>query len=217
MTQIALVSAFMSYVLGSFPTAFLFGKKYLKQDIQDVGTQNSGAYNVFKSIGWIQGIATLLIDALKGYLPVTIAYHQMNLSPFWVGACASMALIGHNWPIFTCFRGGKGGSTSAGILFALFPAEFPLMFLAFIILVAISRNLSLGLGICVLTFPLVAWLTDKPAWMIITASLIALIGLIRIIPFIRRMILMSQGSTKKMFIIIMKGFKKYEQFYHSNQ
>jgi glycerol-3-phosphate acyltransferase PlsY len=209
MTQLALATAFMSYVFGSFPTAFLFGKKFLKLDIRSTGTKNMGAYNVYRSVGWFQGLLTLVIDALKGFLPVIIALH-LNLSYFWVGVCASLALIGHNWPVFTQFKGGKGGSTSAGILLALFPGEFPFIFMLFFLLVFFSRNLSFGLGVSILLFPMLAILTSKPSWTVFLSLFIIFIGLIRIYPYYCKMLKLSRGKVKEMLIIVLKGFKYYE-------
>ncbi len=210
MTQIALATAFMSYFIGSFPTAFIFGKKFLHQDIRKIGTRNLGAYNVFRSVGWLQGALTLLIDALKGYIPVMIAT-MLDLGYFWIGACASLALVGHNWSIFTRFKGGKGGSTSAGILFALFPKQFPLIFIFFVVLLALTKNLSFGIGLSILLFPLIVLFDSEPLSMVIIASIIPAIGLIRLAPFLQKMIDVSDGDFKKMVFIILKGFKKYEQ------
>jgi acyl phosphate:glycerol-3-phosphate acyltransferase len=209
MTQLALATAFMSYVLGSFPTALIIGKKYLRLDIRSIGTRNMGAYNVYRSVGWLYGLLTLILDALKGFLPVIVALH-LNLSYFWVGVCASMALIGHNWPIFTHFKGGKGGSTSAGILLALFPGEFPFVFIFFCLLVFLSKNLSFGLGFSILIFPMIALSTSKPSWMIFLSLFVVFIGLIRIYPYYNKMMKLSQGDIKKMLLITLKGFKHYE-------
>ncbi len=209
MTHLSLATAFMSYVLGSFPTALIIGKKYLRMDIRATGTKNMGAYNVYRSVGWFHGLLTLIIDALKGFIPVILALH-LNLSYFWVGVCASMALIGHNWPIFTHFKGGKGGSTSAGILLALFPSEFPFVFAVFCLLVFFSKNLSFGLGLSILLFPMVAIMTSKPTWMVLLSLFIVFIGLIRIYPYYNKMLKLSQGKTKDMMLIVLKGFKYYE-------
>ncbi len=210
MTQIALATAFMSYLIGSFPTAFLFGKKFLNQDIRNLGTRNLGAYNVFRSVGWIQGAVTLLIDALKGYIPVMVAI-MLELNYFWIGACASLALIGHNWSIFTRFKGGKGGSTSAGILFALFPKQFPIIFIFFLILLALTKNLSFVIGMSILIFPFIVLVGTESTKLVAISFIIPAIGLIRLAPFIRRMFKVSEGSLKKMLFIILKGFNQYEQ------
>lgn len=215
MTHLSLATAFMSYVLGSFPTALIIGKKYLRLDIRSTGTKNMGAYNVYRSVGWFHGLLTLFIDAMKGFIPVVVALH-FNLSYFWVGVCASMALIGHNWPIFTHFKGGKGGSTSAGILLALFPGEFPFVFAFFCLLVFFSRNLSFGLGLSILLFPMVAIFTSKPSWMIMLSLFIVFIGLIRIYPYYDKMLKLSQGNIKIMLLIVLKGFKYYESSRFSN-
>jgi acyl phosphate:glycerol-3-phosphate acyltransferase len=210
MIQVALATAFMSYFVGSFPTAFVFGKHFLSNDIRTIGTNNMGAYNVFCNIGKIQGFLTLFIDALKGYLPVLLALH-LNLSYFWVGACASLALIGHNWSIFTSFKGGKGGSTSAGIFLALFQGDIFILLIIFVGLTILSKNLSFGIGCLIFLTPFLSYLLSKDAWVVAVSSSIALIGLIRILPNIERMLLVSKGNIRTMIVIMLKGFKYYEK------
>ena len=116
--NLALVIA-ASYVIGSFPTAFIFGKAMKGIDIRQHGSGNMGATNVFRVLGKKPGTAVLIIDMLKGFVPVVVVAGW--LSPGVEGriAAAIAAVCGHNWTCFMNFKGGKGVATSAGVLLGL--------------------------------------------------------------------------------------------------
>ncbi len=111
--------AVSSYLLGSIPTAFVFGKVLKGIDIRQHGSGNMGATNVFRVIGKGPGTAVLIIDMLKGFLPVALIAGW--LSPGVEGriVAALAAVCGHNWTCFMGFKGGKGVATSAGVLIGL--------------------------------------------------------------------------------------------------
>src|SRR3989339_2223413 len=116
-----------SFLVGSFPTAFIFGLLANKKDIRIIGTKNMGALNAFSSLGPVYGILTFFIDGCKGFFPIYYAL-KTNFNFFIIGLCIVSVLCGHNWSIFLNFRGGKGGSTSSGIILALFPKLFLIIF-----------------------------------------------------------------------------------------
>lgn len=203
-------TAILSYLLGSFPTAYIFGKKKLNKDIRKIGTKNMGALNISRSIGKFYGFLTFLIDALKGSIPVLIAF-RLQFNQWWTGICGLMAIIGHNWSIYLKFRGGKGGSTSTGVIATLFPAEAPISMLVFSILYLLSHNISLCLGFCLGLLPLIVYLYSESATLIIISALIPLIALIRIIPGIVDLLKVSKCNIKNIFLIIIKGFNKFEE------
>ncbi len=203
-------TAIISYLIGSFPTAYVFGKKKINDDIREVGTKNMGALNVFHSIGKFYGFLTFLIDAIKGALPILIAF-RLQFNQWWAGVCGLMAIIGHNWSIYLKFKGGKGGSTSMGMIAMLFPAELPLSLIVFSIIYLLSRNVSLCLGFCFGLLPLITYLYSEPVTLIVISALIPTIALIRIIPAIIDMVKLSNRSPKNMLKIIVKGFNKFEE------
>ncbi len=110
----------LSYLIGSIPTAYIFGKTYRGIDIRDHGSGNVGATNVFRVLGKGPGIIVLVLDIIKGILPVAILPDILGLTqnvPRLLMAVA--AVSGHNWTVFLNFQGGKGIATSLGVLIGL--------------------------------------------------------------------------------------------------
>lgn len=148
----------VSYLFGSIPTAIIFGKWLQNIDIRDHGSGNAGATNVFRVLGWQAGVGVLLIDMLKGFIPVfwiTPAIYQGEYLIYYQILAAVAAIIGHVWTIFAGFKGGKGVGTSAGVFFALAPLPLGVALLCFVIIVWITRYVSLGSIISALIFLIV--------------------------------------------------------------
>jgi glycerol-3-phosphate acyltransferase PlsY len=149
-----------AYLLGSLPVGILLSK--LKgQDPRRTGSGNIGATNVMRTSGRVLGIFTLLGDALKGLLPVLFAIF-VGESPLVVALVALAAFTGHLFPIYLKFRGGKGVSTSLGIFLALNPLAITIALVIFIIVVAVSRYVSLGSLLGAALMPLILWLLGSP-------------------------------------------------------
>jgi len=126
MTDI-LIILLIAYLFGSFPTAIIAGKLMRKIDIRDYGSGNAGATNVFRVLGWKAALTVLLIDMLKGFIPVFWITPMIHSDPqtviyYQIGA-AIAAIIGHIWTVFAGFKGGKGVGTSAGVFLALAPVS----------------------------------------------------------------------------------------------
>ena len=136
------------YIFGSFPTAIIAGKLLKKIDIRDHGSGNAGATNVVRVLGWKAGLLVLLIDMFKGFVPVywlTSAIAGVNEYTIYYQILAALAAIaGHIWTIFAGFRGGKGVGTAAGVFLGLAPVALSIALIFFIIVVALSRYVSLG-------------------------------------------------------------------------
>ncbi len=138
----------VAYLIGSIPTGYLFGKMVKKTDIRKQGSGNVGATNVFRVIGKIPALITLIVDMAKGAFVVSVGarslyHHAMPLEfyPFVLvlGICV---LAGHNWPVFLDFKGGKGVATGAGIIFILSPELLFIGISCWIILFALTRVVS---------------------------------------------------------------------------
>ncbi|MDD5132101.1 MAG: glycerol-3-phosphate 1-O-acyltransferase PlsY [bacterium] len=148
-----------AYLIGAIPTAFLAGRLLKGIDIRQVGSGNIGATNVFRSIGKTAGVGVLAIDMFKGVIPVLLA---AQLAP---GSCIETfrilaglaAVCGHIWTIFLGFKGGKGVATSTGVLLTLAPASTLSAFAVFVLVVTITRYISLGSIIAASTVPLLVW------------------------------------------------------------
>ena len=168
----------VSYLFGSFPTAILAGKLLKKIDIRDYGSGNAGATNVFRVLGWKAGLSVLLIDMLKGFIPVFFIapYFQSNPDTviYYQVAAAVAAIAGHIWTIFAGFKGGKGVGTSAGAFLGLAPLPLLSALLFFVIVVGLTRYVSLGSLLASLVFPLVLLLQKYMFGVAISSVLIYL-------------------------------------------
>jgi len=152
------------YVVGACPWGLWLGRWFKGVDVRTLGSRNLGATNVYRSLGPGLGVATLVLDALKGALPVW-------LLPGWVppghpaeAAAAGLgAVMGHVWSFWVGFRGGKGVATTAGVLLALAPIAFAVFLGVFVLTVWTTRFISLGSTLGALAFfaALVA-LTPQP-------------------------------------------------------
>ncbi|MBF0385902.1 MAG: glycerol-3-phosphate 1-O-acyltransferase PlsY [Candidatus Omnitrophica bacterium] len=111
---------FVSYLIGAVPTAYIFGKLYKKIDIRKHGSGNVGATNVFRVLGKWPGIIVLVLDIIKGIIPVWLIADVFSVTlPLERIVLAVSAVCGHNWTIFLGFKGGKGIATSLGALIGL--------------------------------------------------------------------------------------------------
>lgn len=142
-----------AYLLGSVPTGVILAKIFSAVDPRTQGSRNIGATNVFRTAGKTLGVVTLLGDILKGLIPVAIARGYLD-SYFWIGAVALVAFIGHLYPIFLKFKGGKGIATGLGVFLALAPLPAILSFFVFAAVVAKWRFISLGSLAATAAFPL---------------------------------------------------------------
>ena len=149
--------AFFSYLLGSIPPGYVFFYIRKKKDIRSFGSQATGATNVFRLLGWKFALPVIVIDILKGFLPVFLAiklFQDMTLAL----ACAFLAVLGHCFPVYIKFRGGKGLATTLGAYAALAPIPLLFCLAVFLIVVAISRYVSLGSLLACLTYPVLVYL-----------------------------------------------------------
>ena len=132
-----------AYFLGSIPTGVVLTKAFSKVDIRTQGSKNIGATNVYRTAGKKLGVLALLGDILKGVIPVVLARGTLE-SHFWIGAVALVAFLGHLYPIFLKFKGGKGVATGLGIFLALSPLPTGLAAIVFVLVVFKWRYISLG-------------------------------------------------------------------------
>ena len=174
-----------AYLLGSIPSAVWIGKYFYKIDVREYGSGNAGATNVFRVLGKKAGIPVLLIDVLKGYLAVSIAYfsHETVGSYQFINlqlVLGIASLVGHIFPIFASFRGGKGIATLLGIILAVLPFAALISMGIFIIVLLISSYVSLSSMTAAVAFPIVVILVFKTTTpsLIIFSILIAIMVLI---------------------------------------
>ena len=145
--------ACFSYLLGSIPSGYLFFRLKNKGDIRDFGSQSIGATNVLRTTGWKLALPVAVIDILKGFLPAFLGLKLFENSR-WALVFGFCAIVGHCFPIFLRFKGGKGVATTAGVYAAIGLVPLLLMLVVFLLVSAITRYISLGSLLGVLSFPL---------------------------------------------------------------
>ena len=138
----------VAYLVGSVPCGFLLARA-VGIDLRQTGSGNIGATNVFRCAGKTLGIIAFVLDALKGFLPAfclpALYVSSAPPAPVWLGlACGVAAVPGHNWPVWLGFKGGKGVSTSAGMLLGVAPAAVGIGFAVFVPVVILTRWVSLS-------------------------------------------------------------------------
>ena len=136
--------AISAYLLGSIPFGLLLGKLFGAADVRTEGSGNIGATNVARVAGPLAGILTLLLDAAKGALAVVLAARLSDQSSTWMMIAGLCALVGHCYPIWLGFHGGKGVATAAGVFLVLSPLAFLAAAILFFLVVLYWRFVSLG-------------------------------------------------------------------------
>src|SRR4051812_45146501 len=144
----------VAYLLGSIPFGYLIVRGKGGGDIRQTGSGGTGATNVSRRIGRAAGVLTLLLDAAKGCVAVLIA-KAFGGDDWVIAAAAIAALVGHIFPVWLGFRGGKGVATGVGIFVVLAPFAVGIAALTFVIIVWLSRFVSLGSIVAAATIPLV--------------------------------------------------------------
>lgn len=151
----------VSYLIGSIPSAVWVGRTFYGIDVREYGSGNAGATNTFRVLGKKPGTAVLIMDVLKGFLAVKAAYLVGNYdshSPEFIDfelALAVCGLLGHIFPVYVGFRGGKGVATMLGILIAVHPQAALICALVFILTLSVSQYVSLSSMLSGITFPVV--------------------------------------------------------------
>jgi glycerol-3-phosphate acyltransferase PlsY len=148
-----------SYLVGSIPFGYLIGRGLRGRDIRQSGSGNVGATNVLRVMGWQPAVSVLLLDLAKGVVPILIG-KQLAVPSAWLGAMGLAAVVGHIYPTFLGFRGGKGVATGFGAFATLAPLPALGTLVIFGVVVATTRWVSLGSVAATASFPLLVLLVD---------------------------------------------------------
>ena len=189
-----------AYIIGSIPTAYIFGRVLKGIDIREYGSGNAGATNVFRVIGKTPGMIVLIIDIIKGYIAATyLASGFMYLAPvtrpeLYRILFGLSAIAGHNWTLFLKFKGGKGVAASAGVVIGLIPKIFWLGFLVWLITFFITGFVSLGSIIAIISIPIFTLAFGEPVEIVVFMCLLCLIIVYKHKPNIRRL---ARGEEKR--------------------
>ncbi|MDE1232780.1 glycerol-3-phosphate 1-O-acyltransferase PlsY [Vibrio aestuarianus] len=173
MTPLALIMIISAYLLGSISSAVLICRVLRLPDPRDVGSNNPGATNVLRIGGKKAAIAVLLFDMLKGTIPVWVGYY-LGIDPILLGLVAIAACLGHMYPIFFHFKGGKGVATALGAIAPIGLDLTGLIMLTWVVIALLFRYSSLAALVTVLFAPFYTWLI-KPQYTLPVAMLCCLI------------------------------------------
>lgn len=208
--MIAALLIFVCWLIGSIPFSYLIARSAKRIDIRKVGSGNVGATNVLRYAGRRAGAAALVLDGLKGWGAVFFARlvtasdlwtlslddpRTLSAPTFWIGLAAFAAVVGHMFPPWLSFRGGKGVATGAGAYLGINPAALGLSLVVFLIAVAATRFVAIGSMLASVAFPLfLRFLTGGTFWEIVFSVAIALLVVIRHRTNIARI---AAGTEKK--------------------
>lgn len=194
MNPVALFLVGVSYLLGSVSFAVLLVRIKTGRDIRAEGSGNAGATNVLRSHGKALGILVAILDVAKGAAGV-ILVRLVTADPRAAAAAAFAAILGHVFPIFYGFRGGKGVATAVGAFAALAPWPTLVCVGVFVAVVAVSRFVSLGSIVAMTLLPLVASLFHAPFPTVVAGAAAAVLVVLKHLENIRRL---SRGEERKL-------------------
>lgn len=200
MVIIALLAA---YIIGSFPTAYIVARLRKGVDIREIGSHNLGAMNVFYKIGFWDGMVVLLTDIGKGAGGVALA-EILDVSLAWQMIAGVMVVVGHNFPVWLKFKGGKGGAACIGILMFFMPWGVPIYLGLFLLIMAIIRTPTISYSLAFIAFPFIGWFINH-SWEFAVYSIgLVLLPLIRYIP---RLLEMRQTGGSWRHVVYRKSLK----------
>ena len=151
-----------AYILGSIPFGLILAKLFGGTDVRKGGSGNIGATNVARVIGPVAGILTLILDVAKGSAAVLLAARLSQDSATWMMIAALAALVGHCFPVWLKFKGGKGVATAAGMFLVLCPLAFLGSVILFVLVVTFWRYVSLGSISAAAAMPLLMYFLWAP-------------------------------------------------------
>lgn len=154
-----ILSAVLGYLLGCIPTGVLVARIYGVRDIRTLGSGNSGTTNVLRNLGWLPSVLTLVGDCLKGYAACLIGKQLGGDAGMLVGGLC--AILGHDFPVFMGFKGGKGIATSLGLIIAINPWLALALLAVQIVAVALTRYMSVASLITTVAFPILVCFTER--------------------------------------------------------
>ncbi|MBM3704964.1 MAG: glycerol-3-phosphate 1-O-acyltransferase PlsY [Actinobacteria bacterium] len=204
-----IIFVLLSYLLGAFPTAYIIYKLKTGKDIRNEGSGNVGGTNVTRTAGASLGIITIIIDVLKGFLPVLAVYLIYPSDLILLAVVSVAAILGHDFPVYLKFRGGKGISTSFGVIIGLCALPFastvplwirilpvPAILLSWLVAFAASRIVSLSSLIAAVVTPLSFYFAKHPLPVVIASICFSILTFIAHRANIKRLIRKEEKKIK---------------------
>jgi len=207
MLAIGIIAVIIGYLLGSIPFAYIAARLIKGVDIRRVGGGNVGALNIMREVGMVAGLAVLLADMGKGALVVLIA-QWLGVSMVFVFVVGLAAVVGHSWPVFLGFKGGRGAATAIGVFLVLTPVESAICFAIGVIVILFTSNFRLAIGVGLVLLPLIIWLFGGEISLIIYPLVLSLfLGLRNMLTLKRELATMPD----KRELIIDKKFTPWQK------
>ena len=172
-TVVGLLLAVSAYIVGSVSPSYLLVRTATGEDVRQTRSRNAGTLNTYHRLGIAGGLTVLLLDAGKGALAVLVP--GLVGAPGWtIFATAALVVIGHNWPVFLGFRGGRGAAVLLGVSFALFPVITAVCLVPIAVVMLVFRNVVLGAATGYLSICLAVILTGAE-WQMVTLSVLLVV------------------------------------------
>ncbi len=168
-----LLAVLLAYLIGGIPFGYLVVKLRTGGDVRGMGSGNIGATNVWRTTGRLLGLATLLLDVAKGYFAVWLAARLANGDLGWMCAAAAAVVLGHAFPIFLKFHGGKAVASFVGVALYLTPLPLLAVCILFVVTVAVTRYISLGSIIGAGLYWLAVYLIQHPPVEVMVLAILA--------------------------------------------
>lgn len=162
-----------AYFIGGIPFGYLLVRWRTGSDVRATGSGNIGATNVMRTSGRALGIATLLLDIAKGWVAVWLMARYGSAEMEWTAMAGLAVILGHAFPVFLKFKGGKAVASFVGAFAYLAPLPLAAITIVFILVVAVTRFISLGSMIGAALFPLAVWMIDHPGTPLVAVSVAA--------------------------------------------
>ena len=181
--RVAMFWMFVSYLIGFLSTGYLVARIFRGVDIRTVGSGSIGATNVRRLMGQGWAVFVTLVDMLKGALALLLTVESASSDPWLLSLSALAAVLGHNYPVWLRFRGGKGVATTYGTMFFIWPYNsFAIVLMSGALWYAVmtsTRYVSLASMVSLLALPAFFWMLDAPLPFILLALLLALLAMFR--------------------------------------
>jgi len=196
MTLKIIVYLLLSYLCGAIPFGYIVAKLFKHVDIRTLGSGNPGATNVYRSVSKPLGVLTLILDVLKGFVPVYLISFINPDFQWMVISVAFVTIIGHTFTIFLKFKGGKGVATACGAFLAINPLSVLICLGVFIIVLAIFKYVSAASIMAALMLPISLYLLNALPEIVVFAGMISILVIVRHISNIKRLL---NGTENKIF------------------
>jgi glycerol-3-phosphate acyltransferase PlsY len=165
------LSVLIAYLVGGIPFGLIIVKLMTGADVRAAGSGNIGATNVLRTTGRLAGVLTLLLDVAKGAFSVWLADRLTGGNVLWMSMAALAVLLGHAFSIWLKFQGGKAVASFVGAFAYLTPVPLLAVLIIFLLLLSLTRYLSLGSIVAAGLFPLACWMILHPDWPVLVAAL----------------------------------------------